>query len=301
MGNFLIITFIFFSFLLLGQSCTKKGPGEGNEPHHNEDDGGEHNHDDHSNDDGGDSHHDHSQHKDDGPSHNHAPDAPHNHQAPHSHPSPNTPMQPETPHNHSQHNHEHQPIQNPNNENLPKWSKETSKQRKCPVNGELLGSMGEPIPVKVNSEIIYICCTGCIKQFKEKPDYYLNKVKDEVKSGPSPNTLIPPLTPSHNHAEEKPKQEATNNKQKENIDLSKIKQKTCPVNGEPLGSMGTPITINFKGEIFYVCCKGCVKEAQSDPKTYLEKVKREVKELEIKEKAAVIQKQKEKSAESHQH
>ena len=34
-------------------------------------------------------------------------------------------------------------------------------QKICPVSGGELGSMGEPIKVKVGEQIAYLCCKGC--------------------------------------------------------------------------------------------------------------------------------------------
>mgnify|MGYP002780604414 CR=1 FL=1 len=42
-------------------------------------------------------------------------------------------------------------------------------------------------------------------------------------------------------------------------------QRTCPVTGEELGSMGQPIPVTVKGETVYVCCRGCAGKAQADP------------------------------------
>ncbi len=42
-------------------------------------------------------------------------------------------------------------------------------------------------------------------------------------------------------------------------------QKTCPVTGEELGSMGRPVPVTLKGQTVYVCCRGCAAKAQADP------------------------------------
>lgn len=42
-------------------------------------------------------------------------------------------------------------------------------------------------------------------------------------------------------------------------------QKTCPVTGEELGSMGKPVAVTVKGQTVYVCCRGCAAKAQADP------------------------------------
>ncbi len=42
-----------------------------------------------------------------------------------------------------------------------------------------------------------------------------------------------------------------------------IQQRTCPVTGDLLGSMGQPIKVNVNGRSVFVCCQGCVAEVQS--------------------------------------
>lgn len=34
-------------------------------------------------------------------------------------------------------------------------------QKKCPVTGEDLGSMGKPLTVTLKGETVYVCCRGC--------------------------------------------------------------------------------------------------------------------------------------------
>lgn len=49
-------------------------------------------------------------------------------------------------------------------------------------------------------------------------------------------------------------------------------QKTCPVTGAALGSMGPPIPVTVQGQTIYVCCPACVAKVQRDPDAYLRKV-----------------------------
>ncbi len=49
-------------------------------------------------------------------------------------------------------------------------------------------------------------------------------------------------------------------------------QKTCPVTGESLGSMGTPKKVAVNGRAVFVCCEGCEETIQDDPATYLAKL-----------------------------
>ncbi len=48
-------------------------------------------------------------------------------------------------------------------------------------------------------------------------------------------------------------------------------QKTCPVSGEPLGSMGKPYKVTVEGKDVLLCCQGCEGEIKKDPQKYLAK------------------------------
>ncbi len=50
------------------------------------------------------------------------------------------------------------------------------------------------------------------------------------------------------------------------------KQKTCPVSGAALGSMGTPVKVTVKGGTVFLCCSGCKAALLKDPDKYLEKL-----------------------------
>ena len=51
------------------------------------------------------------------------------------------------------------------------------KQHMCPVSGEMLGAMGEPIKVTVKDQEVWICCEGCKEDLLANPDKYLAKIK----------------------------------------------------------------------------------------------------------------------------
>jgi len=42
-----------------------------------------------------------------------------------------------------------------------------------------------------------------------------------------------------------------------------MRQRTCPVTGDLLGSMGKPIKVSVDGRAVFVCCQGCVEEVRS--------------------------------------
>ena len=50
------------------------------------------------------------------------------------------------------------------------------------------------------------------------------------------------------------------------------KQKTCPVSGRALGSMGTPVKVTVKGKEVFLCCAGCKAAIEKDPDKYLAKL-----------------------------
>ena len=50
-------------------------------------------------------------------------------------------------------------------------------QKKCPVTGEELGSMGEPVPVQLGGQTVYVCCKGCAKRALADPAKTLASVE----------------------------------------------------------------------------------------------------------------------------
>lgn len=46
-------------------------------------------------------------------------------------------------------------------------------------------------------------------------------------------------------------------------------QKICPVTGEPLGSMGPPISVGLGAKSVQVCCQGCVAAVKKNPDKYM--------------------------------
>jgi hypothetical protein len=50
-------------------------------------------------------------------------------------------------------------------------------------------------------------------------------------------------------------------------------QKSCPISGDLLGSMGKPLKVMVKDQPVFLCCDGCEKGALADPEKTLAKVK----------------------------
>ena len=51
--------------------------------------------------------------------------------------------------------------------------------------------------------------------------------------------------------------------------VAALRQRTCPVTQEPLGSMGKPIRVTVAGQSIFVCCEGCVAAVKRNPEKYL--------------------------------
>lgn len=47
---------------------------------------------------------------------------------------------------------------------------------------------------------------------------------------------------------------------------------TCLVTGNKLGSMGTPVSLNYEGQEVKLCCRPCVAKFKADPQRYLSKL-----------------------------
>ncbi len=54
--------------------------------------------------------------------------------------------------------------------------------------------------------------------------------------------------------------------------LTVEEQKTCPVTGAELGSMGDPLAVEINGERLWTCCDACPPKLKADPAKYLAKL-----------------------------
>ena len=51
-----------------------------------------------------------------------------------------------------------------------------------------------------------------------------------------------------------------------------LAQRTCPIQGTTLGAMGVPVKLTLDGKPVFLCCKGCIAEAQANPAKTLARV-----------------------------
>ena len=114
----------------------------------------------------------------------------------------------------------------------------------CPVSGEKLGSMGEPIAKTVNGRRFRLCCAGCISSREKDIDSISAKVAPEIARRQMPYYPL----------------------------------QTCVVTGEPLEVDGQSDAIDHvhNNRLVRLCCASCVRKFASDPAPYLEKLDKAV-------------------------
>ena len=66
----------------------------------------------------------------------------------------------------------------------PADQKAAEAQWLCPVQGDVLGSMGVPVKVTLNGTPVFLCCKACVAEAQKNPDKTLKAVADaKAKSG----------------------------------------------------------------------------------------------------------------------
>jgi len=178
---------------------------------------------------------------------------------------------------------------------------------RCPVSGEKLGSMGDPVSYNYQGRDIKFCCQGCVANFEKDPETYLKKADAEIaeqqkahypldtcvvsgeklgSGGMSPvdkvygNRLVrfccgacPAQFESDPQKYLSKLDEAVIARQKENYPLE-----NCVVSGQKLGSMGEPLDKVYGDRLVRFCCKGCVAKFEANPTQYLEKIDKAMEE-----------------------
>ncbi len=110
----------------------------------------------------------------------------------------------------------------------------------CPVSGEKLGSMGDPIVKKYDGREVRFCCGGCIGKFEADQGGYWEKIDDQIVTD----------------------------------QLRYYPTETCVVSGEPLVENGEDIATSmvYGNRLVRLCCKMCERQFKADPKKFIEKL-----------------------------
>jgi len=114
------------------------------------------------------------------------------------------------------------------------------EQKICPVTDAELGTMGPPIEVEAGGRKFWTCCDACPPKVEAEPAKYLAKLASLL-----PLIAVEPAAST-------PEQ-----------------QKTCPVTGAKLGSMGDPVGVEVEGRRVWTCCPACPPKLKAEPAKYL--------------------------------
>jgi YHS domain-containing protein len=167
----------------------------------------------------------------------------------------------------------------------------------CPVFGEPLGSMGDPVPYVHEGRDIKFCCSGCPPKFEADPAKYLSKLDElmildqkpryplttDVVTGealPADETIVDVVYlnrlvrfGSQDSAATFAKSpdayiaklnEAVIAKQKDEYPTEK-----CVVSGKSLDSMGEPVQKVYANRLVQFCCDNCPAQFEAAPLKYL--------------------------------
>jgi YHS domain-containing protein len=112
----------------------------------------------------------------------------------------------------------------------------------CPVTGQKLGSMGDPVVKEYEGREVKFCCAGCVGTFEADQAKYWKEIDKEI------------VTVQEEH----------------------YPTDTCVVLDEKLGSMGDPVKLVHNNRLVQFCCAGCVGTFKDDPDAYLKKLDKAV-------------------------
>jgi Cu(I)/Ag(I) efflux system membrane fusion protein len=152
-------------------------------------------------------------------------------------------------------------------------------QAYCPIlEANRLGSMGLPVKLILNDQPVFLCCPACEKEARAHPEQTLAKVqalKARMQSGPSAlakgERAPPRANPGKDRDDARVKAELAR-LSPEDRRLAEQQGECAVREGSRLGLMGVPVKIMLRGLPVFLCCEGCVEEAQAHPEQALARV-----------------------------
>ncbi|MCB9915230.1 MAG: hypothetical protein H6828_08785 [Planctomycetes bacterium] len=107
----------------------------------------------------------------------------------------------------------------------------------CPVSGEAYDQDGKKsVDVVVGTRYVKLCCPACAARIQADPKKFLADLDKAV---------LPKL-------------------------IATYPSETCVISGETLGGMGDPVDFMYGYRAVRLCCKGCVKQFNEDPRGFIE-------------------------------
>jgi YHS domain-containing protein len=167
----------------------------------------------------------------------------------------------------------------------------------CPVSGEKLGSMGDPVVREYDGREVRFCCAGCIDAFESDKAKHWSEIDERTADQqrmhyPLDNCIVTgeklgddAVDHVHNNrlvrladadaaeafAEHPEKYLAALDERIVELQLEDYPMEKCPVGG-PLGSMGEPVNFIYMNRLVRFCCGGCENSLVSEPDTYMGKL-----------------------------
>lgn len=171
----------------------------------------------------------------------------------------------------------------------------------CPVSGEDLGTMGEPVTLSIEGREVRLCCRGCVSKVEAEPDRYLAAADQEIIAHQKPHyplevciitgeplkdesgedVAIDVLLNNRLFRVRRPESvlklrgdvgeylarldAAVEEQQAEGYPL-----KTCLVREKSeLGAMGAPVELVIGNRLIRLCCAGCESKLKTRIAHYL--------------------------------
>jgi len=100
----------------------------------------------------------------------------------------------------------------------------------CPVSGQELGSMGDPVVKVYGNREVRFCCASCIEPFEKNQEKHFKQIDAKMIERQLPYY---PLD-------------------------------TCIISGQKLGSMGDPVNRIYGNRLVRFCCAGCIDAFEKD-------------------------------------
>ncbi|MDB5306816.1 MAG: putative Co/Zn/Cd efflux system rane fusion protein [Gemmataceae bacterium] len=142
----------------------------------------------------------------------------------------------------------------------------------CPVQRDRLGIMGTPEKLALGGKILFVCCPVCRPTAEADPAEMFTRV-EEMKQKRSTPAVSPAAAAVKVSPDDLVKIRANLDRLSAEDRKAAEAQRLCPVLRKPLGIMGVPPRVDLGGgRSVFVCCKGCIEEAEKDPDGVLKKV-----------------------------
>lgn len=168
----------------------------------------------------------------------------------------------------------------------------------CPISGEKLGSMGDPVVRVYQGREIRLCCDGCIHDFEKDLKASFAKVDESIIKDQAPLYPVRTSIVSGKELPEKPVQFVFGNRlirvvdETERAEFMKEPAKhlaaldkavidaqrptypltKCVVSDKKLGDMGEPKDVVVGGRLVRLCCASCKKDVEKNPSAIIAKI-----------------------------